>query len=62
MKNNAKHLDDFKAAIDNELNGLQERGTFKEVQRSDFSPEELRKMLIIKAKLLLPVEEPGEPE
>lgn len=62
LKNNESHMSSFKDAIDTELNGLLDRGTFKEVKRSSFSTEELRKMTIIRAKLLLSIKEPGQPE
>ncbi len=62
MKNNKDHIDDFKQAVEDEINGLIDRGVFTETRRSNFTKAQLEKMLIIKAKLILPMKEPGETE
>lgn len=62
LKSNWEHLDNFKAAVDEEVQGLFKRGTFKEVDRTDFTADEIENMLIIKAKLILSIKEPGTPE
>lgn len=62
LKNNAEHVEEFNEAIKTEVNGLRERGVFEDTRRSQCNEDELRKMLIITAKLLLHVKEPGEPD
>lgn len=62
IKDNKAHMTEFREAIDTELNGLREKEVFKDVKRSSFSPEQIENMLIIKAKLILGVKEPGLPD
>ncbi len=62
MKNNKDQIDDFNQAVEDEFNGLIGRGVFTETRRSNFTKVQLEKMLIIRAKLILVVEEPGEHE
>ncbi len=62
VKNNKDHIDDFKQAVEDEINGLIYRGVFTETRRSNFTKALLEKMLIIRAKLILAVKEPGKPE
>ena len=60
MKDNSEQMDDFKHAIREEIKGLGSKGVFVDVRRSSFAKEELKKRLIIKAKLIQSVKNPGE--
>jgi len=58
VKSNEKRISEFQEAIKTELDGLKKKGVFHEVNRSSLPPN----ANVIKAKLILSVKEPGEPE
>ena len=62
IRDNANRLGEFQEAIATEINGLRAKGVFEEIKRSSLTTSELSKMLIIKAKLILTIKDPGEPE
>ncbi len=41
VKNNKEHIDDFKQAVEDEIDGLLDRGVFTETWRSDFTKAQL---------------------
>lgn len=57
IKHNKAHIDDF-----HEIDGLKSKGVFIDVHRGGFSKQELRNMLVIRAKLILAIKEPREPD
>ena len=49
----------FKTAIAEEVNGLMEKQTFKEVRQSQLSETQLRGLNILRANFLLAIKDPG---
>ncbi len=53
VKNNKDHINDFQQAVEDEINGLIDRGVFTKTLRSKFARAQLEKMLIIRQSSLL---------